>query len=65
MTIADDLFNALDSDDPILKACANDYYSLLISGTSLRDPRFNIVCKKFKAAMENHNAQLRRQVSRP
>ena len=62
MTIADDLFNALDSDDPILKACANDYYSLLISGTSLRDPRFNIVCKKFKTAMENHNAQLRRQV---
>ena len=62
MTIADDLFNALDSDDPTLKACANDYYSLLISGTSLRDPKFNIVCKKFKAAMENYNAQLRRQV---
>ena len=62
MTIADDLFNALDSDDPALKACANDYYSLLISGTSLRDPRFNKVCKKFKAAMENHNTQLRRQV---
>ena len=62
MTIADDLFNALDSEDPTLKACANDYYSLLISGTSLRDPRFNVVCKKFKDAMENHNAQLRRQV---
>ena len=62
MTIADDLFNALDSDDPTLKACANDYYSSLISGTSLRDPRFNVVCKKFKDAMENHNAQLRRQV---
>ena len=62
MTIADDLFNALDSDDPTLKACANDYYSLLISGTSLRDPRFNVVCKKFKEAMENHNAQLRKQV---
>ena len=62
MTIADDLFNALDSDDPNLKACANDYYSLLVAGTSLRDPRLNVVCKKFKAAMENHNAQLRRQV---
>ena len=62
MTIADDLFNALDSDDPNLKACANDYYSLLVAGTSLRDPRLNTVCKKFKAAMENHNAQLRRQV---
>ena len=62
MTIADDLFNALDSDDPTLKACANDYYSLLVSGTSLRDPRFNVVCKKFKDAMENHNAQLRKQV---
>ena len=62
MTTADDLFNALDSDDPNLKACANDYYSLLVAGTSLRDPRLNVVCKKFKAAMENHNAQLRRQV---
>ena len=62
MTIADDLFNALDSEDPTLKACANDYYSLLISGTSLRDPRFNVVCKKFKDAMENHNAQLRKQL---
>ena len=62
MTIADDLFNALDSDDPNLKACANDYYSVLISGTSLRDPKFNIVCKKFKAAMENHNAKLRAQI---
>ena len=62
MTIADDLFNALDSDDPTLKACANDYHSLLVAGTSLRDPKFNVVCKKFKAAMENHNAQLRRQV---
>ena len=38
MTIADDLFNALDSDDPNLKACANDYYSLLVAGTSLRTP---------------------------
>ena len=38
MTIADDLFQALDSDDPHLKACANDYYSVLIAGTSLRDP---------------------------
>ena len=64
MTIADDLFNALDSDDPTLKACANDYYSLLISGTSLRDPRFNVVCKKFKDAMENHNAQLRKTSGR-
>ena len=26
MTIADDLFSALDSDDPHLKECANDYY---------------------------------------
>ena len=42
MTIADDLFQALDSDDPHLKACANDYYSVLIAGTSLRDP--NVQC---------------------
>ena len=62
MTIADDLFNALDSDDPHLKACANDYYSVLIAGTSLRDPKFNLVCRKFKVAMENHNAKLRAQV---
>ena len=62
MTIADDLFNALDSDDPNLKACANDCYSVLISGTSLRDPKFNVVCKRFKAAMEKHNAQLRIQI---
>ena len=62
MTIADDLFNALDSDDPYLKACANDYYSVLIAGTSLRDPKFNLVCRKYKAAMENHNAKLRAQL---
>ena len=62
MTIADDLFNALDSDDPHLKACANDYYLVLIAGTSLRDPKFNLVCRKFKVAMENHNAKLRSQV---
>ena len=62
MTIADDLFNALDSDDPHLKACANDYYSVLIAGTSLRDPRFNVVCRRFKGPMENHNAQLRAQL---
>ena len=62
MTIADDLFNVLDSDDPHLKACANDYYSVLIAGTSLRDPRFNVVCNKFKVAMENHNAKLRAQL---
>ena len=62
MTIADDLFNALDSDDPHLKACANDYYSILIAGTSLRDPKFNIVCRKFKVALENHNAKLRAQL---
>ena len=62
MTIADDLFNALDSDDPHLKACANDYYSVLIAGTSLRDPKFNIVCRKFKVALENHNAKLRAQL---
>ena len=62
MTIADDLFNALDSDDPHLKACANDYYSVLIAGTSLRDPKFNLVCRKFKAALENHNAKLRAQL---
>ena len=62
MTIADDLFNALDSDDPHLKACANDYYSVLIAGTSLRDPKFNLVCRKFKVAMENHNAKLRAQL---
>ena len=47
MTIADDLFNVLDSDDPHLKACANDYYSVLIAGTSLRDPKFNLVCRKY------------------
>ena len=47
MTIADDLFNALDSDDPHLKACVNDYYSVLIAGTSLRDPKFNLVCRNF------------------
>ena len=62
MTIADDLFNALDSDDPHLKACANDYYSVLIAGTSLRDPKFNLVCRKFKVALENHNAKLRAQL---
>ena len=62
MTIADDLFQALDSDDPHLKACANDYYSVLIAGTTLRDPRFNVVCRKFKVAMENHNAKLRAQL---
>ena len=62
MTIADDLFSALDSDDPHLKTCANDYYSVLIAGTSLRDPKFNLVCRKFKVAMENHNAKLRAQV---
>ena len=62
MTIADDLFNALDSNDPHLKACANDYYSVLIAGTSLRDPKFNLVCRKFKVALENHNAKLRAQL---
>ena len=62
MTIADDLFNALDSDDPHIKACANDYYSVLIAGTSLRDPKFNLVCRKFKVALENHNAKLRAQL---
>ena len=62
MTIADDLFNALDSDDPHLKVCANDYYSVLIAGTSLRDPKFNVVCRKFKVALENHNAKLRAQL---
>ena len=62
MTIADDLFQALDSDDPHLKACANDYYSVLIAGTSLRDPKFNLVCRKFKVALENHNAKLRAQL---
>ena len=62
MTIADDLFNALDSDDPHLKACANDYYSVLIAGTSLRDPKFNLVCRKFRVALENHNAKLRAQL---
>ena len=62
MTIADDLFNALDSDDPHLKACANDYYSVLIAGTSLRYPKFNLVCRKFKVALENHNVKLRAQL---
>ena len=62
MTIADDLFQALDSDDPHLKVCANDYYSVLIAGTSLRDPKFNLVCRKFKVALENHNAKLRAQL---
>ena len=62
MTIADDLFNALDSDDPHLKVCANDYYSVLIAGTSLRDPKLNLVCRKFKVALENHNAKLRAQL---
>ena len=62
MTIADDLFNALDSDDPHLKVCANDYYSVLIAGTSLRDPKFNLVCRKFKVALENRNAKLRAQL---
>ena len=57
-----DLFNALDSDDPHLKVCANDYYSVLIAGTSLRDPKFNLVCRKFKVALENHNAKLRAQL---
>ena len=62
MTIAGDLFNALDSDDPHLKVCANDYYSVLIAGTSLRDSKFNQVCRKFKVALENHNAKLRAQL---
>ena len=62
MTIADDLFQALDSDDPHLKVCANDYYSVLIAGTSLRDPKFNLVCRKFQMALENHNAKLRAQL---
>ena len=62
MTIADDLFQALDSDDPHLKVCANDYYSVLIAGTSLRDPKFNLVCRKFQVALENHNAKLRAQL---
>ena len=62
MTIVDDLFNAWDSDDPHLKACANDYYSVLIAGTSLRDAKFNLVCRKFKVALENHNAKLRAQL---
>ena len=62
MTIADDLFQALDSDDPHLKVCANDYYSVLIAGTSLRDPKFNLVCRKFKVALENHNAKQRAQL---
>ena len=61
MTIADDLFQALDSDDPHLKVCANDYYSVLIAGTSLRDPKFNLVCRKFQ---ENHNAKLRAQLEK-
>ena len=62
MTIADDLFNALDRDDPYLKACANDYYEVLIAGTSLRDPRLNRVCRKFTVALENHNAKLKAQL---
>ena len=62
MTIADDLFQALDSDDPHLKVCANDYYPVLIAGTSLRDPLFNLVCRKFQVALENHNAKLRAQL---
>ena len=62
MTIADDLFNSLDSEDPHLKACANDYYSVLISGTSLRDPNFNLACRRFRVALENHNANLRAKI---
>ena len=62
MTIADHLFSALDNDDPHLKECANDYYSVLIAGTSLREPRFNLVYTKFKVAMENHNVKLRAQL---
>ena len=62
MTIADDLFSALDCDDPYLKACANAYYEVLIAGTSLRDPKLNKVCKKFKDALEKYNARLRSQL---
>ena len=62
MTIADDLFYALDCEDPNLKACANAYYEVLIAGTSLRDPKLNKVCRRFKDALENHNARLRAQV---
>ena len=62
MTIADDLFHALDSEDPHLKACANDYYSVLIAGTSLRDPKFNLACRRFRVALENHNTNLRAQI---
>ena len=62
MTIADDLFQALDSDDPHLKACANVYYEVLIAGASLRDPRLNRVCRDFKNTLEDHNAKLRAQL---
>ena len=50
ITIAEDLFQALDSDDPHLKECANAYYEVLIGGASLRDPRLNRVCRDFKDA---------------
>ena len=62
ITIADDLFQALDSDDPHLKACANAYYEVLIGGAFLRDPRLNRVCRDFKDALEDHNAKLRAQL---
>ena len=48
MTIADDLFQALDSDDPHLKVCTNDFYSVLIAGTSLRDPKCNLVTENLR-----------------
>ena len=47
---------------PTSRSCANDYYSVLIAGTSLRDPKFNLVCRKFQVALENHNAKLRAQL---
>ena len=62
ITIAEDLFQALDSDDPHLKACANAYYEVLIGGASLRDPRLNRVFRDFKDALEDHNAKLRAQL---
>ena len=28
----------------------------------MRDPKFNLVCRKFQVALENHNAKLRAQL---
>ena len=62
MTIGEDLWKALDCDDPHLKACASAYYEILSTGTSLGDPKLARVGKRFKDAVEAYSAKLKVQV---